>query len=91
MHGPQEEGERRPEGSVVPDGDPPEGQKEISREREGVVGSKKVEKEKVKSAPVSFDREDNDKWSGGRGKKMLKQSSLDVEFMADRERLQVRV
>ena len=50
-------------------------------------GFKKVEKEKVKSAPVSFDREDNDKWNV-RGK-MLKQSSLDVEFMADRERLQV--
>ena len=50
-------------------------------------GFKKVEKEKVKSAPVSFDREDNDKWSV-RGK-VLKQSSLDVEFMADRERLQV--
>ena len=46
-----------------------------------------MEKEKVKSAPVSFDREDNDKWSV-RGK-VLKQSSLDVEFMADRERLQV--
>ena len=55
-------------------------------------GFKKAEKEKVKSAPVSFDRDDVDKWMGGdrggRGK-VLKQSSLDVEFMADRERLQV--
>ena len=51
-------------------------------------GFKKVEKEKVKSAPVSFERADSFKWSGGRGK-VLKQSSLDVEFMADRERLQV--
>ena len=51
-------------------------------------GFKKVDKEKVKSAPVSFERADSFKWSGGRGK-VLKQSSLDVEFMADRERLQV--
>ena len=62
----------------------------------GESTTKKAEKGQAKSAPVSFDRED-DKWTGGddgggrssRGK-VLKQSSLDVEFMA-RERLQANV
>ena len=81
---PQEETQSRDEGSgsgCKSEADP-EAQKDES------VGFKKVEKEKVKSAPVSFERADSFKWSGGRGK-VLKQSSLDVEFMADRERLQV--
>ena len=75
-------------GSVEPEGvDPPLG---APKDNDG-DSFKKVEKEKVKSAPVSFDRDDVDKWMGGdRGRgKVLKQSSLDVEFMADRERLQV--
>ena len=78
-------------GSVEPEGvDPPLG---APKDNDG-DSFKKVEKEKVKSAPVSFDRDDVDRWMGGSGKgsgrgKVLKQSSLDVEFMADRERLQV--
>ena len=61
----------------------------------GESTTKKAEKGQAKSAPVSFDRED-DKWMGGGGGgrsgrgKVLKQSSLDVEFMA-RERLQANV
>ena len=77
------------ESGPVQSDDPPLG---APKDNDG-DGFKKVEKEKVKSAPVSFDRDDVDRWMGGgeRGRgKVLKQSSLDVEFMADRERLQAR-